>query len=1546
MSKSNSFMKTNFFFLPIIFLVSIINGKIAQAQTYQPSNRFPVADNTLGTTILRNADNFAINGGLSRGQNTFHSFQDFSVPTNGVATFANPVGNQSIITRVTGNLFSDINGTINTQGANFLLINPNGVVFGPGTQLNVGRVFAASTANSLDLADGTGKTLTFGVNGAGDGALLSIDPKVVFNVSRLNLGGGNGEINNFGTLETNNPGQYIGLVGGNVNLNNGEIFSQQGGRIELGGLSAPGSVGLGVEGNNLKLSFPANTARANVSIDNQSTVNTFGDAGGNIAITAKNIDILGSSFVANGILSGTGAAGDIKLDATENITLGSNSFVGSSIGLSGIGGSIFANADSLAILDGSGIGTFTSGKGNAGDTTVTANNNVFISGGASIFSQVSNGAEGNGGNIVINTGNLLLQDEARVSALTNGKGNGGDVTIRAKDSTVALTDSRILSTVRADGVGKGGNVAVITDSLAVQDGAGIGTFTNGKGNAGNTTIAANSTVAISGSGASIFSEVGNRGEGNGGNIVINTNNLSLKDRAEVYAFTNGKGTGGDVTIKAKDSTITDSSILSDVGVNGVGKSGDISLNSENIFLDNALVANRTAGKGNTGNILLTAKDTISAVGNTLVTSLVQTDAVGNSGSITIDTSNLSLKERSNVSALTEGKGNSGDLNIKAKDSAIIDSFILNGVGINGIGKGGDIRIDAGGILLSNTLVETRTLGEGSAGNIFLTAQDTISVAKSTRVSSQVQTSGVGNSGDIKVKAASLSVSDSSFFNETAGKGNGGGIDIFSDGHVSFSNSRFFNTVDNEAVGNGGNTIIQAGSLKLDSNSSLFTSTSGNGNTGNIEIFSGGNVSFSNSNIFNAVRAGAVGSSGDITIRSDSLTLDNSSGLSNRTDGQGRTGDITVMAQGAISLANKSIFINNVGELGVGKTGDINVTSNSLLVNDGTILTFVSGRGNAGNTNITVKDAISLSAQSTISNNLATVGIGKSGDVNISSGSLSSDSSTISSSTFGSGNAGNVSLTVRDDISFLNTQIFSNVANNVVGNSGGININTGKLLGDSSAISSSTFGLGNAGNVSLAVRDDISFSNTRVFSDVSAGGVGKGGNIDVTAGSLTLTNGSNLISIVRPALGTQPAGRGDAGDITVKVAGAANFDTSNANGFSGLFSNTEPGTVGNGGNISITAKTISLREGAGFRSTIAGTGNSGNVTVNATDQLSFDGSAGVLTRVEATGIGNGGNITVSGSDISFKNGAGLSAETLGSGKAGTIVVDSTNSIFLSGEGNNTRSLFVVDRGGIFTRSQSATGSAGDITVTAPKITLDNGGIISAQSDFGGGGNITIGSKNATDLLFLRRGSQIATDAGVTAQQGGDGGNININANFIFAAPKENSDISANAARGRGGNVNVNSQGLFGIQLRSQPSSSSDITASSSFGQNGTVNINTPGIDPGKDTSELPSAPTDASRQITQTCNSSQLDNKFHVTGRGGHPATSEDHLGQEVVWLDPRNPRTQVANNSITQSVKKTPQPTVGWAFDGKGKVTLLAASNEKERYGANVTCSHQANLPR
>jgi filamentous hemagglutinin family protein len=236
----------------------LLDAKTTLAQTYQPSNRTPVADGTLNTQVSGAGNNFAITGGLNKGQTLFHSFTDFSIPTGGSANFINNPATRDIITRVTGSSFSDLNGTLNSNGANFLLINPNGVVFGPNIQLNVGKAFAASTATGVDLIDTNGGRYTFGTSGNGDTPLLSIDPNVFLNISRLNMSGiipSNSVIINYGTLQTNNNSQYIGLIGGNVILNGGEIIAP-GGRVDLGGLNTAGTVsfssnGLVFSGNNL-----------------------------------------------------------------------------------------------------------------------------------------------------------------------------------------------------------------------------------------------------------------------------------------------------------------------------------------------------------------------------------------------------------------------------------------------------------------------------------------------------------------------------------------------------------------------------------------------------------------------------------------------------------------------------------------------------------------------------------------------------------------------------------------------------------------------------------------------------------------------------------------------------------------------------------------------------------------------------------------------------------------------------------------------------------------------------------------------------------------------------------------------------------------------------------------------------------------------------------------------------------------------------------------------------------------------------------------------
>jgi filamentous hemagglutinin family protein len=71
-------------------------------------------------------------GGTRSGDNLFHSFEQFSIPTDNLAKFENSLDIDNIITRVTGGSVSEIDGTIQTQGsANLILLNPNGIILSP-----------------------------------------------------------------------------------------------------------------------------------------------------------------------------------------------------------------------------------------------------------------------------------------------------------------------------------------------------------------------------------------------------------------------------------------------------------------------------------------------------------------------------------------------------------------------------------------------------------------------------------------------------------------------------------------------------------------------------------------------------------------------------------------------------------------------------------------------------------------------------------------------------------------------------------------------------------------------------------------------------------------------------------------------------------------------------------------------------------------------------------------------------------------------------------------------------------------------------------------------------------------------------------------------------------------------------------------------------------------------------------------------------------------------------------------------------------------------
>ncbi|MEH2181982.1 two-partner secretion domain-containing protein, partial [Nostoc sp.] len=521
-----------------------------------------IPDRTLGDRSSRITPNVnikgsvgdRIDGGAIRGANLFHSFQEFNVGQLQRVYFANPTGISNILTRVTGSKVSNILGTLGVDGsANLFFLNPNGIIFGQNARLDVSGSFIATTANSFVFGNGLEFSAT---NPQTPSALLTVNPSALF-FNQLQAGSiENRSIAPAGIdpsglkasgLRVPN-GKSLLLVGGNVSMDGGNL-NAYGGRVELGGLAAPGNVNLLFNRDNLSLKFPLNVTRADISLTNKAGVFVTGAGGGNIAINARNIDILGVSGLYAGIGVGLGTpksvAGDITLNATGEIKIaGFGSMIDNFVEqeAKGKGGNITIDSGDFSLQDGAQLEALTDGQGNAGNVTVSAKNAVDLAFGF-IVSFVDFGGVGKGGNIDINAANLSLTDSAQLEALTSGQGNTGNVTVSAKNAVDLAGNSYIFSRVQAGGVGKAGNIDINATSLSLTDGAQLSASTFGQGNAGNVTVSAKNAVDLAGN-SYIFSRVQAGGVDKAGNIDINATSLSLTDGAQLSASTFGQGNAG------------------------------------------------------------------------------------------------------------------------------------------------------------------------------------------------------------------------------------------------------------------------------------------------------------------------------------------------------------------------------------------------------------------------------------------------------------------------------------------------------------------------------------------------------------------------------------------------------------------------------------------------------------------------------------------------------------------------------------------------------------------------------------------------------------------------------------------------------------------------------------------------------------------------------------------------------------------------------------------------------------------------------------------
>jgi len=1217
-------------------------------------------------------------------------------------------------------------------------------------------------------------------------------------------------------------------------------------------------------------------------------------------------------------------------------------------------------------------------------TRVTGNNisEIFgrlgVDGGANLFLLNPNGIVF-GENASLDINGSFLATTAESVIFDNGEFSAVD------------TDAPPLLTVNfAPGLQYGSKGSEINNQavLEVGNGKNLSLLSNKVDHTGSL-VAPGGFIEISGTDVDFSGTVDTRSpDGTVGIFLLDPKNILIQEGETISGVSISQALANSDVVLQADNDITVDDDVTSLSNNNLtflaGRSLNI-LDNRTIFLSGGNFTTRF----NDDNALATDRDMGIASFVMNPTSTIIT----NGGDVNIEAG--SFGDRSQIdlavdSAIITGnpEGDGGDINLTASGD-INTGFLVSGfindpdlalvvgdfVPINtlpGTDNAGDINVNSSnGAIASTNFVLANALGE--AGNITFDAAENLTLEAPGELGRIGNISSVGlTSGEINLlSGATLQADDIRIINRISGDGVGAGINLTGES-ILLEKTSVTSLTRNES---------QAAEL----------GTVQNATGGGITVEAREEVLVSNSNISTTADFGSA-DAGDLTLNTGRLKIIREPELpflfgsfnvavatSSDDNSSGDAGDLTINATESVELIgdtpgaftnsfepniiDNAAFISASSE-GTGKAGDLTINTARLSARDRVAITTFTFLGEGGDLTVNAED-IFLQGNA----NLSTATLAQdAGDLSINGSTITlSDGAAIATVTFGTGNAGNSNIVVdRLNIDNGSTITSSTVAE---GNAGKTTITateelfiSGTSADDSFPSSIGAFSLGSGEAGVLAIEsNDVRISQG---ADISTFSIleGSGGNIQINSETLKLDNGTINASTAT----SQPGG-----DITiratesVRVTGAG-FDflleqiinpsfagTISLDNFTqGIY--TVTASEGAAGDVLIETPNFTATDGGLISTTTLGTGEGGNITIDTTNLLEIDNSllaTGTFTNAAS------GNINLNAQNLVATRGAQAITTTFSSGRAGNLTVNVSDSIDLidpseqgfasglfassfqtaSGTGGDitiTTGDFNIVDGAAVSVSGEGEGDAGNISIDARSIFLDNG-LITATSTSGSGGNITL---QIAENLILNNNSQISTRAGTESTGGGDGGNIDLAAEFIIASPTENSDITANAFQGNGGNINITTQQLFGLEFRLEQTSFSDITASSQFGIDGAINIEILELDPANNLTNLPETPNDSADQIVAGCPADAGAN-FTVTGRGGLPANPQSSVSEEII-LQAFETGKGESDLTTTDNVQPSLVEAQEWIINEHGKVELIASSNNNSNIGQKNSNCH------
>lgn len=675
-----------------------------------------------------------ITGGTQRGGNLFHSFRRFSVESGRIASFQGVDGIENLFVRVTGDNLSRINGVIEAlqsnqqiSDANLFLLNPNGIVFGDDASLRLGGSFVASTAERINFTDGM--------------QFSAVDPQASLLTVSVPVGlqfGQSGEIVNQARAVVRtaagepvldamgfpivglsvNSAETLALIGGNVTLDVGSRIRTEGGRVEIGSV-ATGEVALVPIQQGWDFRYAGIQNFGDVDLFDSAQIDTSGTAAGAIQIQSRRIAFR-ERFASLNADTLTEAGGNIELTATDSIEItGILSGVATSTAGRGRAGDIRLLTQHLVLQEGGRIGSLSNGSGRAGNLDINAAESItvaaisqedpFSPGDQLSLLYTQTGGTGAAGNMRLETNRLQVRSGGQISANTFGRGDAGNITIRAADVEllgVALDAN---------------NQPIFFRNLPISGGLFVGTAPNSSGE--------------------------------GGALNIETERLSIRDGAVLQATTYGAGDAGNVNLRASESiTVRDTSTAGSFPARIVASSGGIpGLSTPS--------SRQATGRG--GNLNLTTNALIVQDGGIIAVNSLNPNSAG-AGTIQIGANQVFLTNRGQLNAQTES-GDGARIQLRGVDLLVLrqNSNISTAAGLNsGGGSGGDIQIESGFIVAapaedSNISADA---GQGDGGNIQIAASGILGISERAQPTAQsdiTASSESGVAGEIRISTPTL-----------------------------------------------------------------------------------------------------------------------------------------------------------------------------------------------------------------------------------------------------------------------------------------------------------------------------------------------------------------------------------------------------------------------------------------------------------------------------------------------------------------------------------------------------------------------------------------------------------------------------------------------------------------------------------------------------------------------------------------------------------------------------------------------------------------------